>query len=88
MLLSESEAKFKYCPLLKTHDDKLKLCLGSMCMMWRFGPEGDKGYCGAAGTIAGLAAANSTAGGSSATPGGGVGDSPAARAAALFGEEA
>jgi len=87
MLLSEADAKFKYCPLLKTHDDKLKLCLGSMCMMWRFGPEGDKGYCGAAGTIAGLAAASSTGAGGSAAPGTRADDSPAARAAALFGEE-
>ena len=39
----ESEAKFKYCPLLKTHDDKMKFCLGSMCMMWR-PAEGGTGY--------------------------------------------
>jgi hypothetical protein len=47
MLLSEREAKFKYCPLLKTHDDKLKFCLVSGCMMWRSGGE-DKGFCGLA----------------------------------------
>lgn len=48
MPLHESEAKFKYCPLLTTHDDKLKFCQGSMCMMWRtHGP--DTGYCGLAG---------------------------------------
>jgi len=54
MLCAEREAKFKYCPLLKTHDDKMKFCQGTMCMMWRFadqneqGPDG-KGYCGLAG---------------------------------------
>ncbi|OIN99648.1 MAG: hypothetical protein AUJ49_10825 [Desulfovibrionaceae bacterium CG1_02_65_16] len=71
MLLPESDAKFKYCPLLKTKDDKLKFCLGSMCMLWRWanptagaagaagaaGTEGDdaKGYCGAGGVIAAAA---------------------------------
>ena len=52
MLIEEKEAKFKYCPLLKTHDDKLKFCQGSMCMMWRFDrrePDTAKGYCGLAG---------------------------------------
>lgn len=49
MLLQESEAKFKYCPLLKTHDDKLKFCQGSMCMMWRWDTtEESKGFCGLA----------------------------------------
>ncbi len=48
MILQESEAKFKYCPLLKTHDDKLKFCQGSMCMMWRDAGAG-AGYCGLAG---------------------------------------
>lgn len=85
MLLAETDAKFKYCPLLKTHDDKLKFCLGSMCMMWRFGPGGDKGYCGAAGNLAGLAAAMGGGGGGSGT---GADQSLAAKAAALFGEEA
>lgn len=82
MLLPESEAKFKYCPLLKTHDDKMKFCLGGMCMMWRFA-EGGKGYCGAAGTVAGLSAAMGSGPGK---PGG-----PSAKdvpgLAALFGEE-
>ncbi|MEF2145685.1 MAG: hypothetical protein V3573_09590 [Desulfovibrionaceae bacterium] len=49
MLLEEKEAKFKYCPLLKTSDDKMKFCQGAMCMMWRWG-EGGKaeglGWCG------------------------------------------
>lgn len=50
MPIKESEAKFKYCPLLKTHDDKLKFCQASMCMMWRADPaEADKGFCGLAG---------------------------------------
>ncbi len=53
MLISEKEAKFKYCPLLKTHDDKLKFCQGAMCMMWRSAGSGDAGYCGLAGTPAG-----------------------------------
>ncbi|EHJ47423.1 hypothetical protein DFW101_1415 [Solidesulfovibrio carbinoliphilus subsp. oakridgensis] len=48
MPLRESEAKFKYCPLLTTHDDKLKFCQGSMCMMWRADGPGT-GYCGLAG---------------------------------------
>lgn len=60
MQISESDAKFKYCPLLKTHDDKMKFCLGSMCMFWTWaGPErGDdaEGCCGAAGAAAVLAA--------------------------------
>jgi hypothetical protein len=61
MLLAQSEAKFKYCPLLKTRDDKMKFCLGSMCMLWRFADpaktgEDDPGYCGAAGPVAALAA--------------------------------
>ncbi len=61
MLLPESDAKFKYCPLLKTRDDKMKFCLGSMCMLWRRADQGktgadDLGYCGAAGPVAMLAA--------------------------------
>ena len=54
MLLSENEAKFKYCPLLKTHDDKMKFCQASMCMMWQaenpYAAEESKGWCGLAGT--------------------------------------
>ena len=63
MLLPESDAKFKYCPLLKTRDDKLKFCLGGMCMLWRraeadkTGPD-DLGYCGAGGPVVLLAALN------------------------------
>ncbi len=54
MLLPEKEAKYKYCPFLKTHDDKLKFCQATMCMMWRFEhpdkkSESDRGYCGLAG---------------------------------------
>ncbi len=56
MLLAESDAKFKFCPLLKTREDKLKFCLGSMCMLWRFQDfamtgEDDLGFCGAAGPV-------------------------------------
>ncbi len=51
MQCSESDAKFKFCPLLKTADDKMKKCQGTMCMMWRWA-DADKeaGYCGLAGT--------------------------------------
>ncbi len=54
MQLCESDAKFKYCPLLKTRDDKLKFCLGSMCMFWRWANPANtgadaEGLCGAAG---------------------------------------
>lgn len=51
MLVAESEAKFKYCPFLTTHDDKLRFCQGTMCMMWRFdrsNGEQSKGFCGLA----------------------------------------
>ncbi|MDP2848454.1 MAG: hypothetical protein Q8O35_09700 [Humidesulfovibrio sp.] len=56
MQLCESDAKFKYCPMLKTRDDKLKFCLGSMCMLWRWADEAKtgedaEGYCGAAGPV-------------------------------------
>ena len=61
MLLCESDAKFKYCPLLKTRDDKMKFCLGSMCMLWRNADPArtgadDLGFCGAAGPVALLSA--------------------------------
>jgi hypothetical protein len=51
MMLSEGEAKFKFCPLLKTRDDKMKMCMGSQCMLWRWTDEEsrEKGYCGVAG---------------------------------------
>jgi hypothetical protein len=49
MLYAEGEAKFKYCPLLKTSDDKMKFCQGPACMMWRWTEQGDKGWCGLAG---------------------------------------
>jgi len=67
MLLSESDAKFKYCPLLKTKDDKLKFCLGSMCMLWRWADlaktgSDEAGYCGAAGPIAAAAVMGAAAG--------------------------
>ncbi|OLN24823.1 hypothetical protein DVDV_3876 [Desulfovibrio sp. DV] len=55
MLVIEKEAKFKYCPLLKTHDDKMKFCQGTMCMMWR-ATDAETGYCGLAGTPVALAA--------------------------------
>lgn len=50
MLLSEGEAKFKYCPHLKTKNDEMKFCQGTMCMMWRWLDEAKtQGYCGLAG---------------------------------------
>jgi hypothetical protein len=57
MHLTESEAKFKHCPLLTTRDDKLRFCLGSGCMMWRWAePDkagaGERGRCGLAGPVA------------------------------------
>ena len=57
MLVIEKEAKFKYCPLLKTHDDKMKFCQGTMCMMWR-ATDAETGYCGLAGTPVALTASN------------------------------
>ena len=51
MPVTESDAKFMFCPLLKTHDDKMKMCQVAMCMMWRWTDESkEKGYCGLAGT--------------------------------------
>ncbi|MGE4296585.1 MAG: hypothetical protein AB7E47_01030 [Desulfovibrionaceae bacterium] len=60
MMLTEKEAKFKHCPYLTTKDDKLRFCLGAMCMMWRRASDGaagdgDKGYCGLAGKPEGVA---------------------------------
>ena len=53
MVLSENEAKFKFCPMLKTSDDKMKTCLVTQCMMWRWIDESkSKGYCGLAGQAA------------------------------------
>lgn len=53
MIAQPADAKFKYCPLLKTHDDKMKFCQATMCMMWRYAEKGEAeerpGYCGLAG---------------------------------------
>ncbi|MGE4469985.1 MAG: hypothetical protein AB7D47_07620 [Desulfovibrio sp.] len=50
MPLSENEAKFKFCPLLKTSEDKMKFCQGSQCMMWRWQDSTKTaGWCGLAG---------------------------------------
>lgn len=50
MILSESEAKYKFCPMLMTSDDKMKMCQVTQCMMWRWADEDKtKGYCGLAG---------------------------------------
>jgi len=54
MLVSESDAKFMFCPLLKTHDDKMKMCQVTMCMMWRWADDAkENGYCGLAGLVTG-----------------------------------
>ena len=54
MILSEKDAKFKFCPLLTTKDDKLRFCQGAGCMQWRYKHpdhhvEDDSGYCGLGG---------------------------------------
>ena len=51
MLLLEEDAKFKFCPLLKTSDDKMKFCQVSGCMMWRRVGDDGRGYCGLAGPV-------------------------------------
>ncbi|MEG6505912.1 hypothetical protein ACR4XJ_00015 [Nitratidesulfovibrio sp. D1] len=58
MIMPQNEAKFRYCPFLKTSDDKMRFCVGAQCMMWRYkhpqrNAEGDEGYCGLAGKPAG-----------------------------------
>lgn len=55
MIYTPGEAKFKYCPLLKTSDDKMKFCQADNCMMWRWAnapKTGDEepGFCGLAGS--------------------------------------
>ncbi len=51
MLVPESDAKFMFCPLLKTRDDKMKMCQVTQCMMWRWADDTkEKGYCGLAGS--------------------------------------
>jgi len=53
MLIAESDAKFMFCPLLMTHDDKMKMCQVTQCMMWRWADEArEKGFCGLAGNPA------------------------------------
>ncbi|MCL2123999.1 MAG: hypothetical protein FWH34_07885 [Desulfovibrionaceae bacterium] len=59
MLVTENAARFLFCPLLKTHDDKMKCCQVAKCMLWRYadspiadgtdGAENRHGYCGLAG---------------------------------------
>lgn len=58
MMLPQSEARFKFCPLLVGTDGKMRFCQGSQCMMWRYRltdkkGEEDAGYCGMAGKPAG-----------------------------------
>lgn len=54
MPTTENEARFKYCPLLMTHDDKMKFCQGAQCMMWRWDSSQTDaeatGHCGLAGS--------------------------------------
>lgn len=59
MLHPQDDAKYKYCPLLKDQQDKMRFCLGSACMMWRWQSadakgESDSGYCGLAEKPAGV----------------------------------
>jgi hypothetical protein len=54
MLVHVDDAKFLFCPLLMTHDDKMKMCQVAQCMMWRWADRGKgTGYCGMAGKPAG-----------------------------------
>jgi hypothetical protein len=51
MLVKACDARFLFCPLLMTHDDKMKMCQVAQCMMWRWvDREAEAGYCGLAGT--------------------------------------
>lgn len=66
MLRTPDEARFVYCPLLTTRDDKLKFCQAAMCMMWRTtgdsaGPDAP-GFCGLAGSPLRLRKSGSGAG--------------------------
>lgn len=50
MLVEVNDAKFLFCPLLMTHDDKMKMCQVTQCMMWRWADDKkEKSYCGLAG---------------------------------------
>lgn len=52
MIVSETDARFKFCPLLMTSDDKMKTCQVTQCMMWRWADdEKTRGYCGMAGPV-------------------------------------
>jgi len=56
MLVDKDDAKFLFCPLLKTSDDKMRVCQVAQCMMWRWADgEKESGYCGLAGTPLSLA---------------------------------
>ena len=51
MLINENDAKFKYCPLLKTHDDKMKFCQGAMCRSERCSTVSDRAPASSTGRI-------------------------------------
>lgn len=58
MILPQSEARFKLCPMLASPDGKLRTCQGAQCMMWCYKVvdqknEDDPGYCGLAGKPSG-----------------------------------
>lgn len=69
MLVSETEAREKWCPFARVlkhtgsaaaavnrtnQENLLGTCLGSQCMAWRFGVLDDvNGYCGLAGQPSG-----------------------------------
>ena len=56
MLVNVSDAKFLFCPFLMTHDDRMKMCQVTQCMMWRWTDrEQGMGYCGLAGKPEGAA---------------------------------
>jgi len=52
MSTTEKDAKFRFCPLLTTPEGKMRFCVASQCMMWRWDGQGEGpdalGFCGLA----------------------------------------
>lgn len=48
MVVTEEEAKTKWCPQTGSSEDDADLtnCIGSGCMWWEWNADKDKGYCG------------------------------------------